>query len=77
MGRVAVYAWMGVVVVSLVFQCKTQVNGEVVRMRVPNARTTGEAINAFEQYIKGLDNGAEILAGRYPLEIKLVPGWDG
>lgn len=66
----------GGVVMSLVIQCKTQVNGEVVTLRIPGARTTAEAINAFEQYIKA-QYSVEFLNSRYPLDIKLVPAHDG
>ena len=66
----------GGVVMSLVIQCKTQVNGEVVTLRIPGSRTTAEAINAFEQYIKA-QYSVEFLNSSYPLDIKLVPAHDG
>lgn len=58
---------------SIVIQCETIICGEKKVIRFPNARSTGEAINAFEQWIK-MNCGIEFLAGRYPFAVKLVNG---
>lgn len=56
---------------ALINQVTTYVQGEVITMRFPKAKNTGEAINAMQQHVK-VHHNVDILKINAPLDVKLI-----